>query len=216
MLLKSALELCDDGTFQACLHVTPMVRRIGITGPLVGESNATGEAHLSIDDDNAPMGAPVHLVHAPGSRWMIVGKGAACLAEDGLVCIGEFRAGTDSIQEYTHAHPGASPLTKRIPKLSPYSIGIKQECLKVDARLRIMNRGEQRGKNLIAVVQQFYGISLERWRIRHRVSGPKKSRISGRKIVLGAVIDDGALQKNESKYRDRDKQAGEAQEYDPN
>jgi hypothetical protein len=69
VFLKRVLQLGHERTFHSSLYVMPMLRILGVAGPLICKPNAAGEANSSVNDQDAPVRAAIGAMIRQRRGW---------------------------------------------------------------------------------------------------------------------------------------------------
>ena len=115
--LKGRLHRGDDRTFETHVRVSPVLRVLGVSGPEIAKGRSSGERHLSIHHQDAPVRPPIRAIHPPRKSRMVVGEFATRFLHHPHIGIVEIPTRTDAVEQDAHFEAGPRAFAKRVPKL---------------------------------------------------------------------------------------------------
>ena len=137
----------------------PLVGTAGVSLPLFGYSDTSGEGNLVIDDQDLAMGAMVCLPEFPaGDRPKALdGDPGTCHLIDE---VGLHRRAAKSVENHTHANSSTRPFREEVGQLFGDLTGPIDKGDQVNGLLGFGYRVEHGGEDLVPIPENLYFISL--------------------------------------------------------
>src|SRR5437870_2979684 len=113
---KDRLQLRHDRTFNTVVSIAPMLRRLAVAGPLIGNSHAADESGRAIYDEKLSVSAVVVAAQVPPEQSMVLlGLNPGAFHER-KVLLSHFVCAL-GIENDVDFHAGARSFSKRLGKL---------------------------------------------------------------------------------------------------
>ena len=183
VLGEAGLQRHDARPLDLDLHVAPVLRVLGVAGPVIGDARAAGEAQPAVDDERLAMGAVVEAPERAGADRVEPRQLAAARLED-LQDLGADGGRAHRVEQDLDAHPVPRAIRQRRGELHadaalPVDVGLDR-----DRRRRLAHGAQHRGIELVAVVEQPHPVAVD-----HRHAGePDHARQERRRVDGGLVI----------------------------
>ncbi len=177
VLREGTLEPAHDGPAHPDVRVAPVVRVLGVAGPLLGDAHAAREADGAVHDQELPVRAvlePLHRVRLGRAEEAHLHARVAHLAHE--LAVHPRRA--DGVEDHVALDPVARLLTERVRHLGgdvAAPVGVGEE---VHRLLGPANRLEVRGEDLVAVDEDVRVVA-----VRHRRAGQCLGRAEERVVA---------------------------------
>jgi hypothetical protein len=163
-----------------------VIARVGVAEPLVGDSDAAGEADRAVDDEQLAMRAvvdPRDRVPADG----VVPLDVDPVALQEIDQLRRHRRGADGVEDHVHFHAGAGALGERLREHPPdLAVPVDVE-LHVDRLLRAADGREHRREDAHAVPQHLDPVSLGERRARERVHRLQERQVARAELMLHVI-----------------------------
>src|SRR3954469_7804610 len=154
VLLEGALHPGHERTLDAGVGIAPVIGRIRVAAPLIGETDSAGKPDPAIDDQVAPMAPAIRAIKPERLCGMVIDELATLAFEEIDILVIELRAGADAVENDADLDAGLGALREGALELPANRIGVEDVRLKVDALGGAANRGEDGGEDFIPVLQQ--------------------------------------------------------------
>ena len=182
------LHLRNRGPFDAVVRVAPVLRRFGVAIPVVGDTDAAGEADLAVHDQELAVRAVVHAREVVPAKWMVVlyldTRGYHAVDEAGL----HFLA-ADPVDQDMDRDAGLRALGQGIDECAADLARPVDVRLEADGLLRALDGGEHRGKYLGAVLEVRDAVAVADRRPEQGAELVQELRIVDRVMVLELALD---------------------------
>src|ERR671910_849093 len=145
----------NHGAAQADVCVAPVVRVLGVAGPLLGDTDAAGEPDLPVHDQELAVGAVLEPLDRVGLRRpeeAHLNAGLAHLLDQLAIHLGR----ADRVEDHVALYAGARLVAERLRHLDrdfAAPVGVREH---VHGLLGVLDRAEVRREDPVAVDQELH------------------------------------------------------------
>ena len=182
------LHLRHHRPFDGEVAVAPVLRVLGVTGPLGRDADTAGEAELAVDDEQLAVGAVVEAAEMGPARRVIAADLAAGVGDFGderFVHLGA----ADPVEQHVHLDTGTGPLGERGGELAADVARPVDVRLEGDGLPGTANGSQHRREDLVAVEEHAVAVPAHHRRPKQGTELLHEARVLERVEALDAALD---------------------------